>query len=288
MALKISRIVSSRSPIWLSIATSRVATALSRWDGAGFSEESDRDSDRLHRTLPALIVLVSLAAATMGWQASVQDERATQKDEVSRQDFISLQQIRLQRTKQVDADINLFGTFEQYYLLGQSARDQARELRGDKRRTLAQEGGADSKIADTLENQILYPAAVRSPRNPYDVRAAIVEAESSDPGLSSLEPNVFRAQAKADRTRALHLVGLAALFVAALVFFTCAAVTQSKAGTWRQLSLLDHRGSPVHIGRGAPRPGWLRGPRSVSWGFTTCGLTLALAAGVLFPIVRLG
>jgi uncharacterized membrane protein YhhN len=80
----------------------------------------------------------------------------------------------------------------------------------------------------------------------------LLAAQSGDTELTGLEPDLLRTQAKDRRQTGVYLIGLAALFIAGLVFFTLAAIS--------------------------------RGPR-VLW-LAACGLTVAVSAVILYPIVE--
>jgi hypothetical protein len=52
-------------------------------------------------------VLVSLASAAMGWQASIRDERATHSDKLARQALVFQRQGELAKVQEVDSDVRL-------------------------------------------------------------------------------------------------------------------------------------------------------------------------------------
>jgi hypothetical protein len=197
---------------------------LQRWDGL----QDDRDSEpgRLHRWLPIAIVAVSVGAAAMGWQASVADERATVRDESSRQDFVAQQQAHIQALQAVSADVRLFAEVERYRTLGGTLLVDAKFVPGSERDELTRVASSDQALAKWLESQLQFGEfALADPTEPYNVELARIAAESGDRHLSSLEPNELHAAARSQRGRGLHLVGLAVLFIVALFFFTCAEVT---------------------------------------------------------------
>lgn len=197
---------------------------LAKWDGEGF--EPDQSPNWLHRWLPVAIVLVSLGAAAMAWQASVAEERATHKDVLSRQDLVREQQIDLEKVQEVDSHLRVFGEFERSRLLaGLLQRDSAR-IGGAAGRRLANEAQANWAVSDSLALQLVGAPGIGS-RAPFDVRAALRATKTGDRALSSLEPNRLRASARHQRTLALNLAGLLVVFIVALVFVTAAAVSRS-------------------------------------------------------------
>lgn len=242
--------------------------------GAPGPPESGRAAlaERLHDWLPIAIVLVSVSAAVMGWLASVADEHATRSDELSRQDFVSQQSALLTDLQQVDSDLRVFGTYEQNSVLGQRLLVDAGKVGGAEGQSLAREGQADVEVARYLGDQMstlgyspanpdnyynsatggqLQANGTYRPGSPPDATFALNSLLSFDAGLITLAPNRLHAQAEAERDRGVKLIGVAALFIAGLVFFTIAALTQG----WRTL-----------------------------W-FSACGLGVALIAIVLFPLV---
>jgi hypothetical protein len=247
---------------------------LEDWDGAGAPDALDKG--RLRRWLPGAIVLVSLGAASMGWQASVADERATQKDDLSRQELVLQQQIRLRKVQQVDSDLRLFDQIDRDELMAVALEAMPHRSHGRDPRLLLAKGAREA--ARQLAEGFDYPDAIRSTGNDpyYDVEAALEEATSSDRDLSGLAPARLRQAAVAQRIRGLHLVGLAVLFVVALVLFTCAAITSG-------------RGHPRR--RYAPRIALTRrasasGAEASAYLFTACGVVVTVAAAVMFVLVR--
>jgi hypothetical protein len=254
----------------------RVRRKLEEWDGAGSHPSATGQSSGLRRWLPAAIVSVSLGAAAMGWQASVADERATHKDELSRQALVSQQQIELQKIQAVDSQLRVFGEFERYSLLAHALQHEARLAGSQRRDILTREATSDLRVAGSLTPQLPLAAEVRFGKG-YDVRTALTYLRSSDRRLSSLEPNRLRFAARSQRDRGLHLVGLAVLFIVALVFFTFAAVTsRRRTVNRRQLALF----------RPTVLAGAMDGPGAVTYWFAAAGAAVAAASLVLFAIVR--
>jgi hypothetical protein len=236
-------------------------------------------SARIQRWLPVAIVAVSVLAAVMGWRASLADETSTHADELARQDLLHQQELILDKIQGVDADVRLFGSFEQYSLLGQALLRDARTVGGSEGQSLARQGQGDIELARGIGSQFrfngaynpsdesnyysrdnttgsLQPDGSYRPHNPYTVGGpggALAAAESGDEGLTSLEPARLRAHGRSERLKGVDLIGVAALFIAALVFFTLAAVS--------------------------------RGRRTV--GFAGSGLAVTVVALILFPIVEL-
>jgi hypothetical protein len=207
-----------------------IRARLAKWDGESLKPESSAEN-WLHRWLPVAIVLASLAAATMAWQASVAEERATHKDVLSRQDLVREQQIDLEKVQEVDAHLRVFGEFERSRLLANALQRDSARLGGAAGRRLANEAHASRTASDALGSQLLLDPGTSSAA-PYDVRALLRAVQTGDRELSSLEPNRLRASARHQRTLALRLTGLLVIFIAALVFLTVAAVARSALSNW--------------------------------------------------------
>lgn len=232
-------------------------------------------TDRLHNWLPIAIVLVSVLAAVMGWQASLAEESATHTDALARQNFVSQQSVMLQKVQGVDSDLRLFGSYEQYSLMGQALLADSGKVGGAQGQALTEEGQGDIQVAHALGGQFadstnyspVYPENYNDSYHygqlqgtgtylagsPYPVAATLLNQVSSDASLTSLEPDRLQARAEDARAQAVKLVGLAALFIAALVLFTLAAVNQGVRTAW----------------------------------FSVSGVAIAAAGLVLFPIVGL-
>jgi hypothetical protein len=225
----------------------------------------------LHDHLPYAIVAVSILAAMMGWRASLADEGSAHTDELSRQDLVRQQAIVLQDIQTVDSDVRLFGPFEENSLLSAALRTDAAKITGSEAQSLSREAQARLELArsfgDELQLQYFTPAdpantgpygdlrsdGTYKPGHPYDVKGAIAISGTINADLTSLEPDRLRTEARSERLRGVHLIGLATLFVAALVFFTLAAVSRGQVVAW----------------------------------FTASGAVVALIALVLFPIIEL-
>jgi len=234
-------------------------------------------SARIHNLLPMAIVAVSVLAAVMGWRASLAEESATHSDELARQDVVSQQEGLLQALQGVDSDVRLFGLYEWYSVLGHALLRDAGAVGGSEGQALARQGQGDIEIARGIGGEFSYDSdytpsdpsnyysssnttgslesdGTYKPGNPYRFAAELLGALSGNSQLTSLEPDLHRSQAKTERDKAVDLVGVAALFIAALVFFTLSAVSREQ--------------------------------RTVS--LAAVGLVVAIAAIVLFPIVELG
>lgn len=180
----------------------------------------------------------------MGWRASLSDEHAVHQDELSRQDLVQQQQSELADTQLVDSYMTQFGTFAEDSLLARSLRQDAPRVDHNNAQTMLSEAQVDLNLARNIGRQIgfTYPAAAPyvNPDGSYepqkgsafDFAQTLAFVESADETLHGLDPDQLRAQARSQRLLGLHLTGIAALFVSALVFLTLAAVSRGTRARW--------------------------------------------------------
>jgi hypothetical protein len=218
--------------------------------GGGGSFEKRALHEVVHLWIPLAIVLVSVCAAIVGWRASLSEEYAAHKEELSRQDLVSQQQQLIQDNSQIDSDIRLFGQFAQYSLLAERLPMEADQVGGPVGDQLRAEGQADlglaralgSQIAhvnytfDTsnpsLNNQVVGQDGAYKPGHPYDAAAALDDAENSDSALHGLEPERLHAAAEAEQTQGVQFTGIAALLVGVLVLLTFGALVKGPVKLW--------------------------------------------------------
>jgi hypothetical protein len=203
----------------------------------------------VHNWIPLGIVLVSVLAALMGWQASLADETSAHSEELSRQDLVQQQQSLVQDNHAIDSDVQTFGQFAQYSALAHSLRVDAGKVGGRVGDQLLAEAQADLGIARYLGKRIAYQnyafdpsnptgnPALRSdgtylPGHPYRAALALGVAENSDTSLHGLAPEELHATAEAEHTRGVDLTGIAALFVSVMVLLTVGAVMRGPSKVW--------------------------------------------------------
>ncbi|HWE32634.1 MAG TPA: hypothetical protein VG410_04065 [Solirubrobacteraceae bacterium] len=203
----------------------------------------------IHLWIPLSIVVVSVLAAVMGWRASVADETATRKYELSRQDLVQQQQLLIEDNDAVDNDIRAYGEFAQYSGLAHSLLHDAGQVGGTGGAVLQSEGQADLGIAQYLGKQIKYlnygfdPSSptgnsyLRSdgtllPGNAYNAQLAFSVAQNTDVDLHGLAPDQLLAQAESAHTQGVRLTGIAALFIAVMVLLTVAALITGPPKVW--------------------------------------------------------
>ncbi len=195
----------------------------------------------VHTWIPLAIVIASVLAAIVGWRASVAEEHATHHEELARQDLVQQQQQLVQDQNAVATDLRTFGQFAEFSTVGHALLTDAGTVGGAVSDELRTQGESDIGVARYLGKQIRWlnyaydPSSpdtnpnLRSdgsyqPGHPYDTGVALDAAENADPALHGLSPGALHQQAETLRTQAVHLTGIAAIFVGVLMLFTLAAV----------------------------------------------------------------
>jgi hypothetical protein len=207
-------------------------------DDAAIADDAVRNEgapSRLTAWLPMAIVVASVLAAIMGWRASVADEHSNRHYELSRQELVRQQQLRLGDIQQVNGQAREFGSYERYSLLAQSLRKESRAVGGSAGAQLAREADSNLNLAASIlsrvDSAIPYTAQdgiTLNPAYPYRINEARRAAALDNTELQALDPDRLRKQAEHVRLQGEYLTGLAALFVAAIVLFTLAAVSRGR------------------------------------------------------------
>jgi hypothetical protein len=195
----------------------------------------------VHVWIPLAIVVASVLAAIVGWRASVAEEHATHHEELARQDLVQQQQQLVSDQNAVATDLRTFGQFAEFSTLGHALLGDAGKVTGAVSDELRTQGESDLGVARYLGQQVrwLDSAYDRSspgtnpnlradgsyqPGHPYNTGIALDAAENGDPALHGLSPAELHAQAETLRSQAVHLTGIAAIFVGVLMLLTLAAV----------------------------------------------------------------
>ncbi len=195
----------------------------------------------VHVWIPLAIVIASVLAAVVGWRASVAEEHATHHEELARQDLVQQQQQLVQDQNAVATDVRTFGQFAEFSTVGHALLSDANRIGGTASDELRTQGESDLGVARYLGKQIRWlnyaydpsspdtNANLRTdgsyqPRHPYNTEVALDGAENADPALHGLSPDALHRQANTLRSQAVHLTGIAAIFVGVLMLLTLAAV----------------------------------------------------------------
>lgn len=195
----------------------------------------------VHTWIPLAIVVASVLAAVVGWRASVAEEHATHHEELARQDLVQQQQQLVSDQNAVATDLRAFGQFSEFSTIGHALLTDAGRTGGTVSDELRTQGESDLGVARYLGKQIrwlnyaydpsspgtnpnLRTDGTYQPGHPYDAETALDGAENADPALHGLSPVELHRQALTLRSQAVHLTGIAAIFVGVLMLFTLAAV----------------------------------------------------------------
>ena len=195
----------------------------------------------VHTWIPLAIVVASVLAAIVGWRASVAEEHATHHEELARQDLVQQQQQLVQDRNAIATDLRTFGQFAEFSSVGHALLTDAGRISGPTSDQLRTQGESDLGVARYLGKQIRWlnyaydPSSPGTnpnlrtdgsyqPGHPYNTTVALDAAENADPALHGLSPVSLHEQALTLRSQAVHLTGIAAIFVGVLMLFTLAAV----------------------------------------------------------------
>jgi hypothetical protein len=141
----------------------------------------------------------------------------------------------------VRTDLRTFGQFAEFSSIGHALLADAGRISGSTSDELRTQGESDLGVARYLGKQIrwlnyaydpsspgtnpnLRPDGSYQPGHPYNSAVALDAAENADPALHGLSPVSLHKQALTLRSQAVHLTGIAAIFVGVLMLFTLAAV----------------------------------------------------------------
>ena len=174
------------------------------------------------------IVVVSIASAMSVLQASVYDEHGSQDDAVYRQQLVTQQQSDRSREEAVAQDVALFGSYEQHALHARDLQQQAAALAANPRlaAALATRAEGERAVANALLTGFRVPlsavaggSGVYNPSASYRIQSTLPKVLEDD-----LNPGEHRLEARSNRNKGVEMTGAAALFLAALVFFTFSQV----------------------------------------------------------------
>jgi hypothetical protein len=215
-------------------------------------------TDRFRAWVGVLIAVVSIIGAVDVWRASVESSDGSDFAQQGTQQLILQQQTRGSIEAGVARDFRLFTQFQEHVMNWRQLLSQADTV-----------ASSDPTLAAGLRSQArtelsaarhIRPLMQNFDRPDFGDARGVVQfdpaqqataLEAADLELSGLRPDLSFADADSAHRRALHLVGIAVLFAAALLFLTFAQVAR-------------------------------RGARGI---FALAGIAAMLAATVLFVVV---
>ncbi|MFL5799922.1 MAG: hypothetical protein ACJ77A_18590 [Actinomycetota bacterium] len=217
-------------------------------------------ADHFRAWVAVLIAVVSILGAVVVWRASVDSSDASDLGQQGIQQLILQQQKRGDIEAGVARDFRLFADFQEHVLNWRSLLTQADQaqptdaaLAADLRQQARRELSAARAIRPLIQafDQPDYGNANGTVT--FDPARQAAALEDADLELTGLHPARAFAGEESTHRRSLHLVGVAVLFAAALLFLTLAQVAR-------------------------------RGPRAI---FAAAGIVVMIGAGVLFALTGL-
>jgi hypothetical protein len=190
-------------------------------------------TDRFRAGVGVLIALVSIFGAVVVWRASVESSNASDLTQQGTQQLILQQQTRGSIEAGVARDFRLFIDFQEHVMNWRQLLSQAdRQASSDA--TLAADLRSQAR-SELSQARHIRPLMQNFDRPSFGDEQGVV---AFDPGLlvkaladanlelTGLRPDLTFADADSAHHKSLHLVGLAVLFAAALLFLTFAQVAR--------------------------------------------------------------
>jgi hypothetical protein len=183
-----------------------------------------------------LIAAASILGAVVVWRASVESSNASDLTQQGVQQLILQQQTQGSIEARVARDFQLFGQFQEHVLNWHLLLAQAD-------RKASSEPSLASRLRSQARSELTQARHIRPfirsfDRPTYGNRNGIIQFEpatqvqalvDANLELAGLHPGSTFVSAAAAHARALHLVGIAVLFAAALLFLTFAQVARRGA-----------------------------------------------------------
>lgn len=258
---------------WLLATEEEIAAGAQPREAEQRAEEMTPQLRRFRARVAIAIVIVSVCSALTAWRASVFEEYSVQHEGLFRQELAGQLEREQLGEAQVAHDLQAYARFEQDQLLASRLRRDAVRSPGGRARALVGELQAARRwLIDSFGAFSVGNAAEFSDdgTSSYDPANAYKTVLAGDLEFLRFEPGVQRLEARRDRGKAADLVGVTALFVAALVLLTL---------------------SEVSLGRRSRRGQRSRQPEGDSWSIrhslATLGVATAVLAAVLFGVTYL-
>jgi hypothetical protein len=191
--------------------------------------EESEDGGRLRRWTAIAIVVVSILAAVMAWRASVAADAAGTKEQLSEQNLLQQQELEAADEGSVIHDLGLFDRYEQHIDLAAALEHDARAAGAGAGTALAVQAQRELTLAREEQPQFEGPLPTTHADGTvsFDVAYSRRQLRLRDVDLLDLEsPRELAQLAKEQHTEAVHLTGLAVLFVGALVLLTFAGLSR--------------------------------------------------------------
>lgn len=216
-------------------------------------------TDRFRAVVGVLIAVVSSLGAVVIWRASVESSNASDLTQQGTQQLILQQQTRGSIEAGVARDFRLFTEFQGHVmswrlLLAQADKASDPDLAAQLRSQARGELSAARRLPPLMQPFDRPNFGDENGVVAFDPDVQVRALEDANLDLSGLRPDLTFAAANDGHQRSLHLVGIAVLFAASLLFLTFAQVAR-------------------------------RGARGV---FAIAGVVVMVAASALFLLVAVG
>ncbi len=184
-------------------------------------------SRRMRILTASLIAFTSVLGAVGAWRASVASGAAADADRKGFADNVAGTQQRAAILIRSDGILLDYVRMHAYQDRAAALRTQAQTASPDDAARLGVEADADQKLAELLRSTI-DPDAIR-PDGTLDLRRKFQIEFALAASQQDLDPAPDFALSDRMRTKAEHLIGLTALFIAAALFLTLAQVSRTQA-----------------------------------------------------------
>lgn len=185
--------------------------------------------------LAILIGLASILSAVLAWRASLASIDASRYESLVVQEQARIQQIERQLEGTVAQDQRFITAFQEHALAArelQAQADSLRESNPDEADVLDLQAQARLDLARAMQPFFLGATGIELADDgsvPYDTAFVMRNLQEGHTELRELRRSQTGELAERADTRALNLIGVAAVMVAALFFLTIAQVSRARA-----------------------------------------------------------
>ena len=211
--------------------TAEPATFAPSAQGAGHAASRDR---RLALAVALLIGFASLLSAVVAWRASLASIDSSRLQSLAVQEQAREQQLGRELEGRLALDERLIVAYQEHILAARELRAQAERIRGTDplmADSLDLEAHGQSALARSIRPFLYGAAWVKEDADgsvTYDRAAAMLFLRDLQTELRELQPLRTAELAQDADVRAINLIAVAALIVAALFFLTIAQVVRTR------------------------------------------------------------
>ena len=194
--------------------------------------EESGPGERFRTAIAFFIAVVSIMGAVVAWRASINSNDASTLDQTELQELAQKQQKETYYSDRIDEDLRLLDRYRSYVQQSELLTADADSVRAQDPAladSLSAQAQSARSEAQTLRSFFFArPATGPSSAIAYDPAYVLDYRLTHDDDYQKLKPEATRAAAESKHQKAIDLVGLVALFVAALFFLTLAQVLRSQ------------------------------------------------------------